>query len=411
VVDGDKSKGLNEVTTPIAEGMNNQSSPRLTGRWLWAARVGWLALTAMVVWLWAAVEVLGPALEPVHIAYRVFLDGGFVLIALIIFWRKSDEVMGLLVSLMLVFLEPYLLSGVGTDWGFRPGWNVLSNVLVIVGGGVTVLCFYLFPNGQFVPRWTRFLTVGVFGLLFVAILADIAMPSEFPFSAQLFSVLAPIGILAQVYRYRRVSNPVQRQQTKWVVLGFLGPVVGFFLWLVSLVGGWENLLNQNLALSIFSGSLMSLLPIAIAFSILRYRLWDIDLLIRRTLVYSVITALLALIYFGSVVVLQGLFTAISGQQSGAAVVISTLGIAALFFPLRNWVQAFIDRRFYRRKYDAAKTLAAFATLARDETDLTQLTQRLSDVVEETMQPESVGVWLKNLDATPLRNTSDLRSEG
>lgn len=355
----------------------------------------WIVLTVTVIWLWAGIEVFTAGLSPVQIAYRIFLDGGFFLTAIIIFWRKSDEVMGLLVSLMLVFLEPFLLSGVGTDLDFQPGWNILSNALVLVGGGVTLLCFYLFPNGQFVPRWTRPLAIVVFGLLAVAILADIASPSEFPFSAQLFAVLAPIGILAQVYRYRRVSNPVQRQQTKWVVLGFLGPVLGFFMWIVSLLGGWEDLLNQNLALSIFSGSLMSLLPVAIAFSILRYRLWDIDLLIRRTLVYSVITALLALIYFGSVVVLQGLFTAISGQQSGAAVVISTLGIAALFFPLRNWVQAFIDRRFYRRKYDAAKTLAAFAALARDETDLAQLTQRLSEVVEETMQPETIGVWLKS----------------
>jgi len=371
------------------------------------ARLGWIVLTAMVIWLWAGIEVFTAGLLPVQIAYRIYLDGGFFLTAIIIFWRKSDEVMGLLVSLMLVFLEPYLLSGVATDWGFRPGWSILSNGLVIVGGGVSVLCFYLFPNGQFVPRWTRRMAVLVFGLLTIATLADLVWPAEFPYSAQVFAIMAPMGVIAQIYRYRRVSDAVQRQQTKWVVLGFLGPMAAFFLWIASLVGGWENLLTENAALIIFSGCLMSLLPIAIAISILRYRLWDIDLLIRRTLVYSMMTGLLALIYFGSVVLLQSIFTTITGQQSGAAVVVSTLAIAALFFPLRNRVQDFIDRRFYRRKYDAVKLLEAFAATARDETDLDQLTARLATVVEETMQPEAMDVWLLQSDTTPRIRASDL----
>jgi hypothetical protein len=177
------------------------------------------------------------------------------------------------------------------------------------------------------------------------------------------------------------------------VLGFVGPLSAFFMWIGFLAGDRVDLLTQNPVLTIFSGSLMSLLPITIAISILRYRLWDIDLLIRRTLVYSVMTGLLALIYFGSVVFLQSIFTTITGQQSGAAVVVSTLAIAALFFPLRNRVQDFIDRRFYRRKYDAVKLLEAFAATARDETNLDALTARLAGVVEETMQPESTTIWL------------------
>jgi hypothetical protein len=140
---------------------------------------------------------------------------------------------------------------------------------------------------------------------------------------------------------------------------------------------------------------MSIIPIALAISILRYRLWDIDILIRKTLVYSVLTGLLALTYFGSVVILQGLFTAVTGQQSAVVVVLSTLAIAALFNPLRNRVQDFIDRRFYRKKYDAAKVIAEFAATCRDETDLDKLTARLVEVVDETMQPESVGLWLKD----------------
>ena len=136
------------------------------------------------------------------------------------------------------------------------------------------------------------------------------------------------------------------------------------------------------------------MPVATGIAVLKYRLYNIDLLINRTLVYGSLTAVLALVYFGSVVLLQELFVTLTGQEFQLAVVASTLAIAALFNPLRRRIQGFIDRSFYRRKYDAAKTLAAFGTKLREETDLNTLSDDLVAVVEETMQPTHVSLWLR-----------------
>jgi hypothetical protein len=164
-----------------------------------------------------------------------------------------------------------------------------------------------------------------------------------------------------------------------LVVGFLAAFLGFGLHSVA----WF------LGIAAFN-----FLPVAAGIAILRYRLYDIDILINRTLVYGVLTAALALVYFGSIVVLQGLFRALTGETSQLAVVASTLAIAALFVPLRRRVQAFIDRRFYRRKYDVAKTLEAFNAKLREDVDLNSVTEDLVEVVKETMQPARVSLWLR-----------------
>jgi len=159
------------------------------------------------------------------------------------------------------------------------------------------------------------------------------------------------------------------------------------------VGGLIILWSVPVSIVVMSVSLLGL-PVFTGIAIVRHRLYDIDLLINRTLVYGPLTATLAALYFGAVVLLQRIFVALTGQQSTLVVVASTLAIAALFDPLRRRIQAFVDRRFYRRKYDARKTLDAFSNRLRDETDLEALNGELVAVVAETMQPEHISLWLR-----------------
>jgi hypothetical protein len=204
-------------------------------------------------------------------------------------------------------------------------------------------------------------------------------------------------VVAQIYRYARVSNAGQRQQTKWVVFGVAVAVVGVMT-TVFTVGAAVDLPPEEVGRRMLSMLLMDTfmlsIPISIGIAILRYRLYEIDLIINRTLVYASLTAILATLYFGGIVVLQRVFVYLTGQRSTLAVVASTLVIAALFNPLRRRVQAFVDRRFYRRKYDARKTLDAFSAKLKDETDLGALSDDLVGVVRDTMQPAHVSLWLR-----------------
>jgi hypothetical protein len=206
--------------------------------------------------------------------------------------------------------------------------------------------------------------------------------------------------LSLVLRYRR-SGSEQREQIKWIA--FAGSFVGLMS-LITVVStlifapefadstGTQPLwlgVVQDVELLSFAG-----IPVAVGIAVLRYRLYDIDVIINRTLVYGSLTATLIALYFGGIVVLQRLFVLLTGQQSTLAVVASTLLIAALFNPLRRRIQSFIDRRFYRRKYDARKTLEAFTAKLRDETDFDALNAELVGVVNETIQPAHVSLWLR-----------------
>jgi hypothetical protein len=199
-----------------------------------------------------------------------------------------------------------------------------------------------------------------------------------------------LSALSLVFRYHRASG-IQRQQIKWFT--YAAALNGFLITIDIL--DLSQLLGSALWALLGSVAFASLY-VAVGIAILRYRLYEIDIIINRTLVYGSLTAVLALVYFGGVATTQAIFRVLTGQegQSQLAIIVSTLVIAALFNPLRRRIQSFIDRRFYRRKYDATKTLEAFSAKLRDETDLEVLSNDLVGVVRETMQPSHASLWLR-----------------
>jgi hypothetical protein len=423
--------------------MSTRTSPpalTLRGRWLLPARVAWvvLAITVLAIILFsipssfehyssvctAASEVCSServvhqatpegvrALGETGLSLRsyallnVVVDKVFQLVwfavGALIFWRRSDDRMALLVSVFLVSFGPVAVDPTSayTLISSQPAWWFPVRSVNIVGIVSPALFFFLFPSGRFVPHWTRWLAVA----FIVNDVSDLLFPQLYSRSPSLETVsyLVFLGgvvsaVWSQIYRYRRVSSPAQRQQSKWVVFGLTLGIAGTFPSQLpvdlSLVGGDTPLTLLFLKMG-FALSLM-LIPLSIGVAVLRSRLFDIDVLINRTLVYGSLTATLVALYFVGIVVLQRLFVALTGEKSTLAVVASTLVIAALFTPLRRRIQFFIDRRFYRRKYDARKTLEAFSAQLRDETDLNALSDDLVGVVRETMQPVHVSLWLR-----------------
>jgi hypothetical protein len=410
--------------------MNDAQIPK---RWLPVIKAVWLALVLLLLAIFtigispyfdelnvpcSAEDCLVTALSPQEVqelrdlgltlnfyaGYIVGLDIFavviFIPLAGLIFWRRSDSWLGFLLSLTLLFFAS--ISALSTSALVSPYPSLLWPLLLMDGLAsiLFVLLFYLFPDGRFVPRWTRVMAIALFGgaaldLLFFS--RGQLVPSYGVLSETLWLVSLLVGALAQIYRYRRVSSPIQRQQTKWIMFGLIIVFTTTFAWsilfeLFPLESG-----SARLALKLGFGIpvlLFTIFPVSVGFSILRYRLWDIDIVINRSLVYGSLTGVLALIYFGSVVLLQSFFRTLTEQGSPIAIVISTLVIAALFSPLRRRMQEFIDRRFYRRKYDAEQILGRFAASVRDEADLDRLTAELQRVSKSAMQAEHVSIWLK-----------------
>jgi hypothetical protein len=423
--------------------MSSHASPpptTLRGRQLFLARLAWvvLAITALAIVVFsvpssfehyssvctAASEVCSEravdqptpegvrALRDVGLSVRsyallnVVVDKVFQLVwfavGAIIFLRRSDDWMALLVSLFLVAFGTVTVDPTDADAlvSFQPAWWLPVRGVEIVGALCVVLFFLLFPSGRFAPRWTRWLAVAFIAYLLTDILIPLGLYSSSPaleaVSQWMFIGFTVSVVWSQIYRYRRASSPSHRRQTKWVVFGTTLGVAGTSVFKLPLdfhlVGGDTPfvllLLKIGFALSFL------LVPLSISIAVVRSHLFDIDVVINRTLVYGSLTAMLIGLYFGGIVVLQRLFVVVMGEKSTLAVVASTLVIAALFNPSRRRIQSFIDRGFYRKKYDARKTLESFSAKLRDETDLDALSDNLVGVVRETMQPEHITLWLR-----------------
>ncbi len=315
-------------------------------------------------------------------------------VGIIIFLRKPRDWMALLVALSLMLVGasvPTSQNALAWRWP-----TLVENYASFV---TLFLVFCLFPSGKFVPASLRWLPP-VFLVLSVAdffpalslLIPDWLEP------VHVLLLFACLGILgaAQVYRYRAVSTPAERQQTKWVLVGSMAAIAGEFIyWAVSgpITGMGRPGSLYELLFSPISIVLILFIPLSIGMAILRYRLYDIHMLVNRALVYGTLTVSLIVVYASSVLVLQSVFRAVTQQTSNLAIVVSTLFIAALFQPLRKRVQRTIDQHFYRRRYNAARTLEQFNATLRTEVDLPQLAEQLVDVVQKTMAPERVSLWL------------------
>jgi hypothetical protein len=321
---------------------------------------------------------------------------------------------GLAISISYSFAE-YAIYALLAEPNSLPAGEALAWIVswilpIIIG--LSAFLYLLFPTGRLPSRrwrWVAWLTgvlvlAGVITSAFssgalMGVLGPIRNPLGVEGFTSIYKALlyiistVELGAALSVFMRLRRALGVERQQIKWFAYAAAGRVIaGGIAYLIPVVVDtplWFERLGFALNIAFIPA-----IPIAIGIAILRYRLYDIDLLINRTLVYGSLTAMLIALYFVGIVVLQRVFVLLTSEQSTLAVVASTLLIAALFYPLRRRIQSFIDRRFYRRKYDAAKALQGFSAQLRDETDLDALSDDLVGVVRETMQPAHVSLWIR-----------------
>ncbi len=384
---------------------------------LWALSVGLAALSLLLL-------VLNLSHPDVHV-YDYWLENTlsavlFSTVGTIVASRRAENPVGWLFCLLGLtfsighFSSQYAIHAQLAQPDLLPAGGALawiSSWILPPIIGLQVFSFLLFPTGRLPSsRWiwlacltVAFVVAGVISSAF-AFGANAGLgPVQNPLGIEgfldvydavlLVSSLLYVAVAYSLFVRLRRAGGVERQQIKWLAYAVVATVGG-----TTIAYSIPDTINTPLWFEWAGYALLiattPAIPISIGIAILRYRLYDIDRIINRTLVYGSLTVSLALVYFGGVASLQGLLRALTGQGPQLAIVASTLAIAALFNPLRRRIQSFIDRRFYRRKYDAAKTLEGFSARLRDETDLDELSSDLERVVREAMQPEHVSLWLR-----------------
>jgi len=392
-----------------------------------------VVLVALSVPLSVANRHVDNEIEP-YLANLVVAALAFSTVGVLVAFRRRENPVGWLLLGTGVLYATELFAGnysvytLATDPGSLPGASVaawLTAWVWISGGSLVLFIFLFFPDGKLPSvRWRPVawlvLVNAVLSVASVAFApgplegfyegAPVTNPVGIQGSERLLDLgarvtivlLIPISIsliLAFIVRFRRAHGE-ERQQIKWVAYG-----VAVFAFAVIVVSVWPALDGSIVGSVLFLAGFTAI-PSAMALAVLKYRLYDIDVVINRTLVYGTLSVTLALVYFGSIALLQTALIALTGQKSQLAVVASTLLIAALFNPIRHRLQSFIDRRFYRQKYDAVQTLEAFGASLREETDLVELTGELVAVVEKTIQPAHVSLWLlEREESTKMQGSS------
>jgi hypothetical protein len=414
----------------VTQGGERTGSGQREGRWLVMARVGWLVVAVLTLAIFGAclpgyLGLLQVPCTPVVCEYQQLTAeqiatlaaqgltlGGYAVLTLfialvamavclgisaLIMWRRSDDHVAFLIALLLITLGPINIIA-----GVPPGSSLLlpAELLLFLSQSLQVLGFLLFPSGQFVPRWMRWVFFGSLVAFIPASFFPAAtlIPNMSASQPGWLVALAELvmGACVQVYRYQRISSPMQRQQTKWVVFGIAIPITILVILNALALFFPAPLVTSWLYLLVFNelGFLLPiLLPLALSFAMLRYRLWEIDTLINRTLVYGLLTVLLATIYGSLVLVLQVLLRGVIQQSNPIVLVGSTLVMVVLFRPLHQHIQTLINRLFYRQKYDAASTLTAFSAFLRTEVNADHLCEQIVGVVQQTMHPTFVSLWL------------------
>jgi hypothetical protein len=409
--------------------MDERQAAKMTGKlasWLKWILFGWV-IAGPFIYVPIFLGITGIGVHLLDLAPKlswILLPSIFAVVGVLIISRQPKNVTGLLLmvpAILGVFLVPIDLYMMSLDappsspgplflvmtWLAGWSWVMLMFPLFLI--------FVYFPTGKVLPgRWKL---VPWLALTLALIFIFLSTFSEYftdPDSNR-WRVKNPIGFISEemvevfigpwflalmvlallsfaslFIRYRR-ARAVEREQIKLLMFACSLFASIFVVALVLGLSDSQGLLNTIWDI-VFWLSMVSL-PVSIGIAILKHHLWDIDIIIRRTLLYALLTGTVGILYLSLVTLLQGLFTSFTGQTSPAAIVLSTLGIAALFNTLRGRIQQFIDRRFYRQKYDAERALSEFAAAARQETDLEELTRQVVGIVEQTLQPEQISLWL------------------
>jgi len=331
----------------------------------------------------------------------------FAATASVILWRKPNDYLAIFISLSFLAFGSTVFVSAGALEALHSVWSLPIRFVKGLGWGAILIAFYVFPDGRFIPHWTKWMAVlwGGASLIWPFTPANTLLKSQSLLPLTVSLIALGSGIFAQLHRYRRVSTPVQRQETKWAVFGSIAPILGFIFFTVT-----NTLINLNpsdqpeiqlllyntISYVVFVITLL-FAPLFIGASILGRRLWDIDAIINSAVVYGAVTGLLAIVYFVEILIFQKILQAFTGQTSTIVVALSTLIVAALFKPALRRMQRFIDRRFYRHKLDFRETFLEFSREVCTTIDLPELLKVLTGRISDLFYTRHGAIFLRDSD--------------